>query len=77
MVADPEVSCLFTNSAVCLLFGGGIGTGGGGGGKVGPGEMDKMGESSSVNKSRMLSSREGSSVVVRSLEKPEATSSSC
>ena len=60
-----------------MLFGGGIGAGGGGGGRVGPGEMDKMGESSSVNRSKMLSSREGSSLVPRSFEKPEATSSSC
>ena len=68
MVAWPDV----------MLLGGGIGAGGGGGGgRVGPGEIERMGESSSVNKSRMLSTREGSSVVPRSLEKPDATSSSC
>ena len=65
-----------------MLLGGGIGAGGGGGGgggggKDGPGDMDRIGESSSVSKSKMLSSREGSSLVPRSLEKPEATSSSC
>jgi len=68
MVAWPDV----------MLLGGGIGAGGGGGGgRVGPGDIERMGESSSVNKSRMLSSREGSSLVPRSLEKPDATSSSC
>ena len=68
MVAWPDV----------MLLGGGIGAGGGGGGgRVRPGDIERMGESFSVNKSRMLSSREGSSLVPRSLEKPDATSSSC
>ena len=62
-----------------MLLGGGIGAGGGGGGgRVGPGgDTERMGESSSVNKSRMLSSRDGSSLVPRSFENPDATSSSC
>lgn len=57
------------------VLGGGIG-GGGGGGSDGPGEMEErsMGESvSSVNRSKILSSKEGSMLVsetVVSLEKP-------
>lgn len=60
-------------------FGGGIGGGGGGGGgKDGPGEIEAIGESSSVNRSKMLSSKDGSLLSLpKSLEKPDATSSSC
>lgn len=77
MVA-PEVT------VAVVAFGGGIGGGGGGGGNDGPGDKvpgdnESIGESSSVKRSRMLSSSDGSllSVVPRSFENPEATSSSC
>ncbi len=64
-------------------LGGGIACAGGGGGGSGggsDGDMASIGESSSVSKSRRLSSKEGSlSLLVdaKSLENPEATSSSC